>query len=207
MTRLTFIILIFVLISCKATKQTMTYEKINSGQDLDKVTLISFDSFFNQWVFNKKIQKIDLNTQELNKDNLFTYFGKPRLGLIKTKWTFFKIYSDTLTERFPGYNDFYSAELSDYLWTKVVPKEEIDLWNYNRTTQQNKIKPNCSYKKNKPINNYTLIDNKVILTMMWEIECEELEQLKNIKYKASYNLLTKQFYNESIDKKQEKEKN
>lgn len=198
MTRLTFIFLLFVLTSCKATKQTATYEKINSGQNLDKVALISLDSFFNQWVFNRKIQKVDLNIRELNKDNQFTYFGKPRLGLTQTKWTFFKVYSDTLTKQFPNYKDFFGDELRNYLWTKVIPKEDIDLWNYNRTTQQNTMKAKCPYKKNKPIHKYTLIDHKVILTMTWEIECEELERLKSKKYMASYNLLTKQLDNESI---------
>ncbi len=115
MTRLTFIFILFVLTSCKATKQTTTYEKVNSGQDLEKVALISFDNFFNQWVFNRKIQKVDLNIRELNKDNQFTYFGKPRLGLTRIKWTFFKVHTDTLTERFPNYKDFYGTELRDYL--------------------------------------------------------------------------------------------
>lgn len=199
MTRLTFIVLLFILTSCKATDQATTYEKVISGKNLDNVTLISFDSFFNQWVFNRKIQKVDLNIRELNRDNQFTYFGKPRLGLTQTKWTFFKIYSDTLTERFPNYKDFFGDELRDYLWNKVIPKEDVDLWNYYRTTQQNEIKPKCSYKKNKPINKYALVDNKVVLTMTWEIECEELEGLKNKSYKASYNLLTKQYDNKSIE--------
>ena len=193
---LIFVIFVLVLTSCNTTKQTTNFEKINSGQDLDNVELISFDNFFNQWVFNRRIQKIDLNIRELNKDNQFTYFGKPRLGLTKIKWVFFKVYSDTLTERFPNYKDFYGTELSEYLWTKIIPQEDINLWNYNRTTQQNKIKPSCPYRKNKPVNEYKLINNKVILTMTWEIECLELEQIKNKKYIASYNLLTKQFDSE-----------
>ena len=196
MTRLIFIIFALVLTSCKTTKQTTNLNNIKSGQDLHNVELISFDNFFNQWVYNSRIQKIDLNIRELNKDNQFTYFGKPRLGLTQIKWTFFKVYSDTLIDRFSNYKDFYGAELRDYLWTKVIPQEDINLWNYNRTTQQNRMKPNCPYKKNKPVQEYKLINNKVILTMTWEVECLELEQLKNKKYMASYNLLTKQYDNE-----------
>lgn len=196
LTRLIFVILALVITSCKTTKQTTNLKKINSGQNLDKVELISFDNFFNQWVFNRRIQKIDLNIRELNKDNQFTYFGKPRLGLTQLKWSFFKVYSDTLTERFPDYKDFYGAELRNYLWTKVIPPEDIHLWDYHRSTQVNRKKPNCPYKKNKPVENYKIINNQVILTMTWEIECLELEQLKNKKYIASYNMLTKQFDNE-----------
>lgn len=199
MTRLTFIFLLFILISCKATKQTTTYEKVTSGHDLEEVTLISFDSFFNQWVGNRRIQKVDLNIRELHKDNRFTYFGKPGLGLTRTKWTLFKVHSDTLSERFPNYKDFYGDELRDYLWTEVIPNEDIELWNSNRTTQQNKMKPNCPYKKNKPVTNFSLIDKTVILTMTWDIACEELGILKNKTYKTSYNLLTKQYANESTD--------
>ena len=185
-----------VLTSCKTTKQTTNLNNIKSGQDLHNVELISFDNFFNQWVYNSRIQKIDLNIREIYKDNQFTYFGKPRLGLTKIKLTFFKVYSDTLIARFPNYKDFYGAELNDYLWTRVIPQEDINLWNYNRTTQQNRMKPTCPYKKNKPVQEYKLINNKVILTMTWDVECLELEQLKNKKYIASYNLLTKQYDNE-----------
>ncbi len=61
------------------------------------------------------------------------------------------------------------------------------------------MKPNCPYKKNKLIYNYSLIAKTVILTMTWEIECGELERLKNKTYKTSYNLLTKQYDNNSTD--------
>jgi hypothetical protein len=196
MTRLTVLFLLWVLTSCKATKQATTYEKVTSGHDLEEVTLISFDSFFNQWVGNRRIQKVDLNLRELYEDNQFTYFGKPGLGLTRTKWTLFKVHSDTLSERFPNYTDFYGDELRDYLWTEVIPNEDIELWNSNRNTQQNKMKPNCPYKKNKPVTSFSLIDHTVILTMNWDIECEELGILKNKTNKASYKLLTKQYANE-----------
>jgi hypothetical protein len=195
MTRLTLFFIIIILTSCKATRDVTTFEKVNNGQDLENVTLISFDNFFKHWVYNRKIQKIDLNVRELNKDNLFTYFGKPKLGLTRTKWTFFKVHSDTLTERFPNYKEFYGSELRDYLWTEVIPQDEVELWNNNRMPQQNKLKANCPYKKNKPIHNYSLIDKTVILTMKWEIECGELEGLKNKTYKASYDLLTQKHKN------------
>jgi hypothetical protein len=195
MTRIILISILFFLTSCKATKPTVTFEKVSNGQDLEKVTLISFDNFFNQWVFNKKRQKVDQNIREIKTDNQFTYFGKPRLGITQVSWTFFKVYTDTLTERFPNYKDFYGEELRDYLWTESIPKEDVELWNFNRTTQQNKMKPNCPYKKNKPIQTYTLIDKTVILTMTWEIKCDELEKLKNKTYKAKFNLLTKKYEN------------
>ena len=67
MTRLIFIIFALVLTSCKTTKQTTNLNNIKSGQDLHNVELISFDNFFNQWVYNSRIQKIDLNIRELNK--------------------------------------------------------------------------------------------------------------------------------------------
>ena len=177
MTRLILISILFLLSSCKATKQIVTFEKVSNGQDLEKVTLISFDNFFNQWVFNKRIQKIDLNIREIYTDSLFTYFGKPRPGITQVSWTFFKVNTDTITERFPNYKDFYGIELKDFLWTESIPEEDVELWNYNRTTQQNKMKPNCPYKKNKPIQTYSLIDKTVILTMTWEIKCDELEKL------------------------------
>ena len=195
MTRIILISILFFLTSCKATKPTVPFEKVSNGQDLEKVTLISFDNFFNQWVFNKKKQKIEQNIREIKTDNQFTYFGKPRPGISQVSWTFFKVYTDTLTERFPNYQDFYGEELRDYLWTESIPEEDVELWNYNRTTQQNKIKPNCPYKKNKPIQTYSLIDKTVILTMTWDIKCDELEILKNKTYNATYNLLTKKYEN------------
>lgn len=185
--------MIFILTSCKATKQDTTYEKISKGQDLEKVNLISFDTFFKLWVSNKKVQKVDLNTQEIYTDNQFTYFGKPRLGLTRLKWTFFKIQTDTLTDNFPNHDEFYGSELSDYLWTKVIPKEDKELWNYNRTPQQNRMKANCANKKNKPIHNFSLSNNIVILKMTWDVECVELERLKNKTYKATYDLHTKEY--------------
>jgi hypothetical protein len=198
MTRWTFISLLFLLASCKSTKDIATYEKVKNGEDLEKITLISFDEFFNQWVFNKKIQKIDLNIQELNTDEIFSYFGKPK-GLTYTKWALFKVHKDTIAELFPNYKDFYGTELKEYLWNKIIPKEDIELWNYSVTTQPNRIKSDCSYKKNKPIYKFSLINKKVFLTMTWDIECKELDKLKNKTYIASYNLLTKEYENNSTD--------
>ena len=193
MNRIAFIILLSILTACQTTKQAISYEKVTNGKDLEKIYSISVDSFLNQWVHNRKIQKVDLNVKELNKDNQYTYFGKPKLGLTKTKRTFFKVQTDTLTEHFPDYKNFYGEELIQFLWKKVIPKEDVDLWNSSRTIQQNEIKSKCPYRKNKPINHYSLIDKKVIYTMSWDIECEELEKLKNKLYKASYNLLTKEY--------------
>ncbi len=200
MKRFTFVIIIFILASCNSTRQA-AYENIKSGQDLDKVNLISFDSFFNQWVFNRKVQKIDLNIREIYKDNQFIYFAKPIQVIPKEKWTFFKVYSDTLTERFPNYKDFYGSELREYLWTKVVPKEDFDLYRNNRTARDGKMFPNCPNRKNKPNSKYSLLDHRVILTVTWEVDCEDLEHLKNKIFKASYNLLTGQYSGEQIDSK------
>lgn len=194
--RLTILFILFVLTSCTSIRQTVTYEKVTNGIDLEKIDLISFDSFFNQWVHNRRIQKIDLNIKELNKDNQFTYFGKPKHGLTKINWTYFKIHTDTLTLRLPNYNEFYGTELSDYLWTNVIPKEDIELWNKNREIQRNRMKPNCPFKKNKPVQNFSLTGNKVRIIMTWEIECSELGSLKSRTYIAYYNLLTKEYEKE-----------
>ncbi|MBS2101281.1 hypothetical protein [Carboxylicivirga linearis] len=187
------LIILIVLSSCRTSKTVTSYEKVKNGKDLDNVSLISLNDFANLWCYNRRIQKIDLNTREIYKDNQFTYFGNPKLGATKLKWTFFKVCTDTLVERFPNYEEFYGSELYDFMWSEVIPKEDIELWNYNRTIHQNELRPNCPNKKNRAIHKYTLSDTKVILTMTWEIECEELKTLKNKLYKASYDLISKQF--------------
>ena len=188
MKNLTFIILTLGLTACVSSQAS--YQNISHGKDLEQVSLISFDRFFKQWVFNKKIQKIDLNIREINKDSLFTYFAKPKPGVLKPTWTFFKVYSDTLKQKFPNYQDFYGIDLKDYVWRELIPKADQDLW----WTAKRLLK--CQHQTNKPIDEYSLIDHKVILTTTWKIDCSELEPLKNKKYTASYNLLTKQFENE-----------
>src|SRR5690554_4008910 len=194
MTRFSIIIVLIILTSCKTSNRTTTYDKVKSGQDLEKINSISIDKFLNQWVSNKEIQKVDLNVRELNKDDQFTYFGKPSL-LKSSKWTFFKVHTDTLTEYFPNYKDFSAPELRHHLWNEVIPKEEIELWNYNTTTQKDETVPNCCRKKNRPVFSYSLINKTVELTMTWEIDCEELNKLKNQKYTARYNLQTGQYEN------------
>jgi hypothetical protein len=193
------ILLIIILASCNSSKQALTYENIESGQDLDKVTLISFEDFFNRWLQNREVQKVDVNIREINKDDQFTYFGKPSFGLSELNWTFFKVYSDTLTERFPNYKDFYSENLRLYIWNNVAPKEDLELYRKNRVVQDGKMAANCPSRKNGPINDFTLKDQNVFLTITWEVDWEEMERLKNTKYSASYNLLTKEFMRESIE--------
>lgn len=201
MKKILLLLTIPLFISCITENQTSKYEKVIDGKDLEKVPLISFDAFFNQWVLNKKIQKVNLETRELNKDDKFTYFGKPSLELIGTKWLLYKVYNDTIEMNFPNYKEFYGSDLESFLWKEVVPKEDLELWNLNMYLQENNMSPKCDFKKNKPIYNYSLNDKKVILKMTLEIECEELEKLKNKTYIASYDLLLKQFENVSIVKK------
>lgn len=193
MTRWTLIFAIYLLTSCKATCPTMTFNTVKSGQDLNKIPLNSFDNFFRQRTHERRIPKIDVNVHELYRDSTFTYFGKYNIGVISSTPTFFKIYNDTLFTQFLNYNDFYGQELENFLWWDVIPNEDRDLFNNNIAIQQGQTKPSCLVSKNKSKNNYLLADKKVILTMTWEIECDELAKLKDKKYQAIYNLTTKQF--------------
>ena len=197
MKQLIFFLTLFFLISCKTSEKQTKYKKVVEGSNLSKIPLISFDKFFRIWISNKKIEKIDLKTKELNKDSQFTYFGKPSIGLTQLKWTYFKVYSDTIAMKFPNYKEFYGSDLRDFLWYKVVPKEDIEFWNFNILSENSKLSSKCPYKNNKSIFNYSLKNKEIIVKMNWEIKCTALEKLKNKTYKASYNLETKEF--KSID--------
>lgn len=191
MKKISILIFAIVFLGCNTTKQVTSLENITSGQDLEKVPTVSYSDLIAVWAFNKRMQKIDLNTRKLYEDNKFTYFGKPKLGVTKLKWTFFKTSSDSINQRLPNYEEFYGSDLKDFLWREVIPREDIELWNKNRTPEENKIKANCRNKNNRPKHKYTLSGTKVNLTMTWQIECEELKVLRDKSYKASYDLLTK----------------
>ncbi len=171
----------------------MTFNTVKIGQGINKISLKPFDNFFLQWVNQRRFPKIDINTHELYSDSLFTYFGKYTIGFFKSTPTFFKVYTDTLSAQFPNYNDFYGQELENFLWKEVIPKEDRDLFNDNINIKQGQAKANCPVRKNRTKFNYSLAEKKVILTMTWDIECSELAKLKEKKYKATYNLTTKQF--------------
>lgn len=183
--------LVIAFVACNTSKQVASLKSITNGQNLEKVPAVSYRDFISVWAFNNRMQKIDLNTRKIYEDNEYTYFGKPNLGATKLKWTFFKISSDSINKRLPNYEEFYGSDLMDFLWSEVLPKEDIELWNTNRTPPENRIKANCRNKNNRPIHKYTLLGTKVILTMTWHIECEELRVLRDKSYKASYDLLSK----------------
>ena len=176
--------------SCSATKQSLTVERVAQGHDLENIGLLSFNSFFNTWMLNRSMQKVDLNSRKVFKDRTFTYFGKPTLGFSSLKWSFFKVHSDTLSDFFPNYESFYADDLSRFLWNEVVPKDEIDLWSHYRTIQDFQFRAKCPFNSNRPNERYALSGLKVILTLTWDISCKELESLKNKSHQASFDLLT-----------------
>lgn len=188
--QLLFLLVTLTLSSCSATKQSMTVEGVAQGHNLENIELLSFNSFFNTWMLNRSMQKIDLNSRKLFEDGTFTYFGKPTLGFSSLKWSFFKVHSDTLSELFPNYESFYADDLSRFLWNEVVPKDEIELWSHYRTIQDFQFRAKCPFNSNRPDERHALSDHKVMLTLIWNISCKELESLKNKSHRASFNLIT-----------------
>jgi len=178
------------LSSCSATKQSMTVERVAQGYELENIRLLSFNSFFNTWALNRSMQKIDLNSRKLFEDGTFTYFGRPSLGLFNLKWSFFKVHSDSLLDLFPNYESFYADDLSRFMWSEVVPKDEIDLWNHYRSIQDFQLRAKCPFNSNRPDERYALSGHKVVLTLNWDVRCRELESLKNKSHQASFDLHT-----------------
>ncbi|MBV7441658.1 hypothetical protein KRX57_09515 [Weeksellaceae bacterium TAE3-ERU29] len=195
---LPLLLLITLLSSCCKTKEIVTKQDIYNRQKLEQIKEISVNSFFNQWLRNKRISKIDINIKKLTEDKNFTYFLKPEVKFYKIKERFFKVNTDSLIQYFPNYSEFYSDDLYHYLNEKIIPKEEWQLWHKVGMKKLEIGDTICPSNKRNIITDYTLKDKKVFITFIWDVKCKTLETLKNKTYRASYNLITKEYKNETI---------
>ena len=183
--------LYFIIHCLLASINSFSQSKIDPPNEVkEKAVLKNFDSFFKLWVNNKRIQKIDLNSHELFKDSLFTYFRQSQPKLFSNKPTYYKVYTDSLDSLMPNYRDFYGSDLSSFIWNEVIPKADVILWQSYTTSSPNHTRPKCPRRRNSYKQTYSLIDRKVVLSIKWEIDCDNLNILKDKEYKAYYNLLS-----------------
>ncbi|EMS89163.1 hypothetical protein LEP1GSC074_1245 [Leptospira noguchii str. Hook] len=54
----------------------MTFESVQKGKDLEKISEISIDEFFQLWIRNRKKLKFQTNVRSLFEDVEHVYFGK-----------------------------------------------------------------------------------------------------------------------------------
>lgn len=69
----------------------MTFESVQKGKDLEKISEISIDEFFQLWSQNRRKLKFQTNVRSLFEDLEYTYFGKTDIYGYTWKNRFFKI--------------------------------------------------------------------------------------------------------------------
>ncbi|WP_196115818.1 hypothetical protein [Pontibacter sp. FD36] len=109
-----------VLISCQSSKSTVSTNQVRKGEQLQHVTELTVDQFFQVWMANHYPVKLDINCKELYKDDAYTYFGKNHITIISTKPRLFKVHNDSLALRFRKYQQVDGQLIRIEFWRKVL---------------------------------------------------------------------------------------
>ncbi|EMM99878.1 hypothetical protein [Leptospira noguchii] len=183
---------ILFLISC-SMKPNISSETVQKGKNLEKIPLVSIDEFFQLWLQNQKYPKMaGINFEKLFEDKEFQYFGKKEWNrfIPVSKWRFFKIQKEILNKEFPNYESVFKQELNGHFQNQIL--SNLPDWKFYLDIKTKRVdKENCidPYQYS-----YTLVENKIILTMKWNVEnCEELISFKNKTYQLVYDLRKKKF--------------
>ncbi|EKP03472.1 putative lipoprotein [Leptospira kirschneri str. 2008720114] len=182
---------ILFLISC-SIKPNIPFETVQQGENLEKIPLVSLDEFFQLWLQNQKYPKMaGINFKKLFEDKEFQYFGRKEWNrfIPISKWRFFKIQKEILSKEFPNYESVFRQDFSVHFQNQVLPKLD---WKFYLDIKSKVIdKEDCI---NPYQYSYSLVENKIICTIKWNVEsCEELILLKDKTYRLVYNLRKKQF--------------
>ncbi|EMN45507.1 hypothetical protein LEP1GSC086_3742 [Leptospira weilii str. LNT 1234] len=152
-----FIILSFTF----CFKPQMTFESVQKGKDLEKISEISFDEFFQLWLKNRRKLK------PLFEDVEYAYFGKTDIYKYTWNTRFFKINKNLLQTEFPNYQTFFAEDLEIYYFDHLRSKKGfIDL---DRLENQD-------WKECGPDYSYSLIHQKVAFQIRWKVDlsCSKL---------------------------------
>lgn len=173
--------IIFSFIFCLGSQTT--FESVQKGKGLEKISEISLDEFFRLWIRNRRKLKFQTNVSSLFEDEDYTYFGKTDIYEYTWKNRFFKIKKDLLQTEFPNYPTFFAEDLERYYFEHLQSKED--------SIYLDRLE-NEDWKECGPDYSYSLIRRKVILQVFWKVNstCPKLSnfQGKNIKF----NLIWKQ---------------
>ncbi|EMJ93667.1 hypothetical protein [Leptospira alstonii] len=139
----------------------MTFETVQQGKDLKKISQITLEEFFQIWIRNQRKVKIQTNVRILFEDSEYSYFGKTNMFGYIPKSRFFKVEANLLKKKFPNYESFFAEDLERYYWDHIVSKEDRDLWIHT----ENKTRQACG-----PEYSYSLSDQKVTLQVYWKVD-------------------------------------
>lgn len=123
----------------------MTFESVQKGKDLEKISEISIDEFFQLWIWNRKKLKFQTNVRSLFEDVEHVYFGKTDIYGYTWKNRFFKIKKDLLQTEFPNYQIFFAEDLEKYYFTHVLSKNDSDYLNGLESKDRKKCGPEYTY--------------------------------------------------------------
>lgn len=180
---ITLVLLSFMTFnSCKSSKKLTTFEQVKIGKELDKVSKISLDDFFQIWIENKSKSELGESYQELFKDEFFTYFGEKELKSLNNKPRLFKIENNILSQNFKNYKKINEELIRQEFWNKIIPK--IDL--------ETEKEANCLSSSSILGHSYKLINNKIQVTLKWEYKCNE-KKLIDKTYIGNYDLERMEF--------------
>ncbi|EMN47719.1 putative lipoprotein [Leptospira interrogans str. L1207] len=182
---------ILFLISC-SIKPNISSEMVQKGKNLEKIPLVSLDEFFQLWLRNQKYPKMaGINFEKFFEDKEFQYFGKKEWNrfIPISKWRFFKIQKEILNREFPNYEFIFSQDFSGRFQNQVLPESDRKFYLDIKAKVIDKEDCIDPYQYS-----YSLVENKIVLTIKWNVEsCEELILLKDKIYQLVYNLRKKQF--------------
>ncbi|EMI70828.1 hypothetical protein [Leptospira noguchii] len=162
-------------------KPQMTFESVQKGKDLEKISEISIDEFFQLWIRNRKKLKFQTNVRSLFEDVEYVYFGKTDIYGYTWKNRFFKIKKDLLQTEFPNYQTFFAEDLEKYYFTHVLSKNDSDYLNGLESKDQKECGPEYTY---------SIIHQKVMLQVHWKIDssCPKLSVFQGRIDKIHYDL-------------------
>ncbi|EKO50954.1 MULTISPECIES: hypothetical protein [Leptospira] len=172
-----FIILSFTF----CFKPQMTFESVQKGKDLEKISEISIDEFFQLWSQNRRKLKFQTNVRSLFEDLEYTYFGKTDIYGYTWKNRFFKIKKNLLQIEFPNYQTFFAEDLEKYYFDHLRSKK--DLIDLDRLENQD-------WKECRPNYSYSLLRQKVTLQIRWKVDssCPKLSVFQGRIDKIHYDL-------------------
>ncbi|EMO85622.1 hypothetical protein [Leptospira santarosai] len=173
--------IIFSFIFCLGSQTT--FESVQKGKGLEKISEISLDEFFRLWIRNRRKLKFQTNVSSLFEDEDYTYFGKTDISEYTWKNRFFKIKKDLLQTEFPNYPTFFAEDLERYYFEHLQSKED--------SIYLDRLE-NEDWKECGPDYSYSLIRRKVILQVFWKVNstCPKLSNFQGKKYKVRFDLET-----------------
>ncbi|SIR24128.1 hypothetical protein SAMN05421545_2879 [Pontibacter lucknowensis] len=168
-----------VLISCQSSKSTVSTNQVRKGEQLQHVTELTVEQFFQVWIANQYPVKLDINCKELYKDDAYTYFGKNYVTITSIKPRMFKVHNDSLALRFRKYQQVDGQLIRIEFWRKALAPAVAD------------ASPNtpCHYSSTSSGFKYQLHGDSIIITSNLKYKCNGKTLLQK-SFKGYYDLST-----------------